>query len=156
MNPEAQHFTALDLKSRYWEIIRLNLVKRSVKLRSPRRPLRFLWNSRGIHRSQPYVASLVCALWGARGVAKSLSEAHSNIITWGTSLAGSATARNESCCTRCEWAGMLLMEHQLTHGVEEGELCLGAGGGCIAAEQWGAEGDHHESPLNYWLQVECA
>lgn len=35
--PGGWRFTAPHLKSRYWEIIRLNLVKRSVKLRSPRR-----------------------------------------------------------------------------------------------------------------------
>lgn len=40
------------------------------------------------------------------------------------------------------------MEHRVTRGVEEGELCLRAGGGWIAVEQRGAEGDHHGSPLN--------
>lgn len=85
VNPGAQRFTVLDLKSRYWEIIKLNLVKRSVTFRSPWRPLGFFWNSRGIHQSLPYVASPVCPLWGGRGVAKSsvkLIQTSPEALSW--------------------------------------------------------------------------
>lgn len=69
MKPGAQRFTTLDLRSRYWGLIRLNLVRRSVKFQSPWRPQRAFWNTRGIHLSRPYVASLMLPLWWGRGVA---------------------------------------------------------------------------------------
>lgn len=71
VKPEAHCFTSLVLKSRYWEIMRFNLIKKSVKFRSAWRLLRVFWNSRGIHPGRPYAASLMPPLWGGRRVANS-------------------------------------------------------------------------------------
>lgn len=131
--------TALDLKSRYWEIMRLNLVKRSVKLRSPWRPLRVFSNSRGIHPSLPYAASLVPSLRGGRGVANSQAkpiQTSPEAVSW--QVAPQFAVRAAVCVVnglRCWWrsTGSPAVWRRVSR-------CLRAGGGCLAAERWGAEG----------------
>lgn len=119
--PGAWRFTALHLKSRYWEIIRLNLVKRSVKLRSPRRATEIPEKQWG-NSSEPAICCITHessqrgrgrGLCLKRGPFKKSPEALRRQVA--PQLATGAALRS------CEWAGSPLMEQRVTRRVEDGQ-----------------------------------
>lgn len=153
MNPEAQCLTALNLRSCYWQIIRLNLVKRSMKFRSPWRLMGSLWNSRGILSSWPYAAfSMLLFLrgMGCLGLTLNIKPIQTNSEGLGLQVTVRAVLHVENGLGWCWWDAVsptVLCREALASGQVDG---------WIAEEQWRPQGDHCGGPLNCRLQVECA